>query len=170
MNGAVKYRCGVNAAVRPPPHPADSKTKINDASVAYKSLTDDQKALVTNADKLTQAEAAYDQLKTQAGEPVVRAVSLADETLICKKQKKLSPTITADAGARCQITYASSNEKIASVTDDGVVTGLKRGTAVITCTVTDTAGNTLSTDCTVTVRYTWWQWIIVIVLFGWLWY
>ncbi len=149
---------------------SDSKAKINDASVAYKSLTDDQKALVTNADKLTQAEETYDALKEQAGEPGVRAVSLADETLICKKQKKLSPTITADAGAGCQITYTSSNEKIASVTDDGVVTGLKRGTAVITCTVMDTAGNTLSTDCTVTVKYTWWQWIIVIVLFGWLWY
>ena len=37
-------------------------------------------------------------------------------------------------------------------------------------TVTDEFGNTVSAACNVTVNYTAWQWIIMILLFGWLWY
>ncbi len=42
------------------------KNKIDDASKAYETLTDDQKALVTNLDVLTTAKQTYDNLKAAA--------------------------------------------------------------------------------------------------------
>ena len=66
--------------------------------------------------------------------------------------------------------YESSNPKVASVDDNGKVTALKKGSATITCTVTDSNGNSVSDTCEVKVVYTWWQWLIKIVLFGWIWY
>ena len=66
--------------------------------------------------------------------------------------------------------YESSNPKVASVDDNGKVTALKKGSATITCTVTDSNGNSASDTCEVKVVYTWWQWLIKIVLFGWIWY
>lgn len=46
----------------------------------------------------------------------------------------------------------------------------KKGTATITCTVTDSNGNTVTDTCNVTVKYNFGQWLIVIILFGWIWY
>ena len=59
-----------------------------------------------------------------------------------------------------------------------VGTAQKRGTSVFTAKIklndgtyaTDSEGNTLSSSIEVTVKYAWWQWIIVILLFGWIWY
>ena len=45
---------------------AESKAKIDAAKAAYDALTDDQKALVTNADALTTAETAYAALEAAA--------------------------------------------------------------------------------------------------------
>ena len=44
---------------------------------------------------------------------------------------------------------------------------LKRGDIKITATVD---GTTISDTVTVKVKYAWWQWIIIILLFGWIWY
>ncbi len=44
------------------------------------------------------------------------------------------------------------------------------GTATITCTVTDSNGNTVQDTCKVTVKYSFGQWLIVILLFGWIWH
>lgn len=61
----------------------------------------------------------------------------------------LSPTILPE-GANYTLTYASSNEEIAAVTQDGVVTGVAAGTAKITV-ATD---NGLTAECSVTVTTT----------------
>ena len=50
---------------------------------------------------------------------------------------------------------------------NGVVTATGNGTATITATSED-GGKTAS--CTVTVKLAWWQWLIKIMLFGWIWY
>ena len=50
------------------------------------------------------------------------------------------------------------------------LTTLHKGTTTVTCTVTDEYGNTTKDTCTVTVKFQWWQWIIWILLFGFLWY
>ena len=100
----------------------------------------------------------------------VKSVSIDDISLNYKKSTTLKPTIKADDGAKYTVKYESSNPKIASVDKNGKVTALKKGSAKITCTVTDELGGTVTDTCKVTVNYTFWQWLIKILLFGWIWY
>lgn len=62
--------------------------------------------------------------------------------------------------------YISDNSGVASVSADGTITGTGKGSTAVHAF--DSAGN--ETVIHVTVNYAWWQWIIVIVLFGWIWY
>ena len=100
----------------------------------------------------------------------VKSISVDDIALTYKKSSKLNPKITADEGAEYTVKYKSSNPKVATVDKNGKVYAAKRGTAEITCTVTDSNGNTFSDKCKVTVKYTFGQWLIKILLFGWIWY
>ena len=100
----------------------------------------------------------------------VKSVSVSNVTLNYKKSATIKPNITADDGAKYTVKYESSNPKVASVDKNGKVTALKKGTAKITCTVTDSNGNMVSDTCTVTVKYNFGQWLIIILLFGWIWY
>ena len=102
----------------------------------------------------------------------VKSVSIDDISLNYKKSTTLKPTIKADDGAKYKVEYSTSNAKVATVDENGKVTATKRGsgTATITCTVTDSNGNVVKDTCKVNVSLTWWQWIITIVLFGWIWY
>lgn len=102
----------------------------------------------------------------------VKSVSIDDISLNYKKSTTLKPTIKADDGAKYKVEYSTSNAKIATVDKNGKVTATKRGSgsATITCTVTDSNGNVVKDTCQVNVSLTWWQWIIIIVLFGWIWY
>ena len=100
----------------------------------------------------------------------VRSVKLDDVTLNYKDKVSLKPDITADAGVTTKVKYESANPNVAKVDENGTVTGMKRGTTTITVTVTDGNGNTVKDTCKVTVKYTLIQWIIIILLFGWLWY
>ena len=102
----------------------------------------------------------------------VKSVSIDDISLNYKKSTTLKPTIKADDGAKYKVEYSTSNAKVATVDQNGKVTATKRGsgTATITCTVTDSNGNVVKDTCKVNVSLTWWQWIITIVLFGWIWY
>ena len=153
---------------------AESKKKINDAAVAYNALTAEQKALVDNHATLAAAQAKYDELKAAAENPespkTVKSVCVADVTLNCKKSTTLIPQVTADDGAEYTVQYESSNPKVAKVDSNGNVYAANKGTAEIKVTVTDQSGNTVTDTCKITVKYTWWQWIIKVVLFGWIWY
>lgn len=102
----------------------------------------------------------------------VKSVSINDISLNYKKSTTLKPTIKADDGAKYKVEYSTSNAKVATVDQNGKVTATKRGSgsATITCTVTDSNGNVVKDTCKVSVSLTWWQWIIIIVLFGWIWY
>ena len=102
--------------------------------------------------------------------PSLKGVDIKDIKLTYKKSEKIKPNITADEGAKYTVKYESSNPKVASVDKNGKVTALKKGTAKITCTVTDSNGNTVSDTCNVTVKYNFGQWLIIILLFGWIWY
>ena len=66
-----------------------------------------------------------------------------------------------------QIKWESSNTKVATVDGDGNVKMVGKGNAVITAKSTD---GIAKAECKVTVTYSTIQWIIVIVLFGWIWY
>ena len=100
----------------------------------------------------------------------VHSISVNDISLNYKSSKTLVPTVEVDEGVNYTVTYSSSNPKVATVDENGKVYGAKKGSTEITVTVTDEYGNTVSDTCKVNVTYAWWQWIIVIVLFGWIWY
>lgn len=100
----------------------------------------------------------------------VNSVSVSDITLNYKKSATLKPTIKADEGAKYTVKYSSSNTKVATVDENGKVYAAKKGNATITCTVIDSNGNTVQDTCKVTVKYSFGQWLIKILLFGWIWY
>ena len=100
----------------------------------------------------------------------VKSVSISDITLNYKKSAKINPKIDAEKGTEYSVSYTSSNPKVATVDENGKVYGAKKGSATITCTVTDSNGNTVSDTCKVTVKYSFGQWLIKILLFGWIWY
>ncbi len=68
------------------------------------------------------------------------------------------------------IKFNTSNASVATVDENGIVTATGTGEAEITVTVTDEYGNVIEDTCKVTVSYAWWQWLIIIFLFGWIWY
>lgn len=82
-----------------------------------------------------------------------------DLSLNYKSSAKLTAT-----GAKT-IKWSSSNTSVATVDANGNVTATGKGSAVITAD-----GGSTKATCNVTVGYAWWQWIIVVVLFGWIWY
>ena len=91
-------------------------------------------------------------------------------TVNYKSTYMLSPEITADKGAKYTVKYESSDTKVATVDKDGKIYGAKKGNATITCTVTDSYGNAVTDKCNVNVGYSGIQWVIIILLFGWIWY
>lgn len=96
-------------------------------------------------------------------------VDVSDAVINYKSSATLSPVITADDGAEYTVTYSSDSKNV-TVDENGKIYGAKKGSANITVTVTDTNGNVVTGTCKVTVEYAWWQWLIKIVLFGWIWY
>ncbi len=81
----------------------------------------------------------------------------------------LGTIITGAGSSKYFVTYSSSNEKIATVDENGNVTAHQKGNAVITCTVTDVDGNTITDTCNVTVNFTFVHWLLYIICFGWIW-
>lgn len=104
--------------------------------------------------------------------PKVNSVKIDDISLNYKKSKTVNPQIYADEGAKYTVTYSSSNNKVATVDQNGKVTATKKGSgsATITCTVTDEYGNTVTDTCAVKVSLSFGQILLVYVLFGWIWY
>lgn len=100
----------------------------------------------------------------------VHSVAISDVSLDYKGSTTITPSITVDSGVKYSVTYSSSNSSVASVDANGKVSTGKTGSATIIVTVTDEYGNTVTDTCEVNVSYNWCQWIIVIVLFGCIWY
>lgn len=105
---------------------------------------------------------------------VVNSISIYLDTNYIEMKYKdstaINPVISVDEGVNYTVTYTSSNPSVATVDENGNVYGAKKGSADITVTVTDEYGNSASDTCTVQVKYSFWQWIIKILLFGWIWY
>lgn len=109
-----------------------------------------------------------------APEPQSRltGVTCSGGTLVYKKSMTLAPAVQTDGDVQYTLTYSSSNPKIAEVDRNGSITTRKSGTVTVTVTATNNAdpADTVETTCTVTVKYAWWQWIIRILLLGFIWY
>ena len=153
---------------------SDGTTKIieNGFECSPKQLTSVGKKTVTVTYEGKKATFDVSVLEKATPKPGVKSVSIDDISLNYKKSTTLKPTIKADDGAKYKVEYSTSNAKVATVDQNGKVTATRRGsgTATITCTVTDSNGNVVKDTCKVSVSLTWWQWIITIVLFGWIWY
>lgn len=100
----------------------------------------------------------------------VNSVSVGNISMNYKDSTTVTPSINADEGVKYTVSYSSSDTGIAQVDANGKITATGKGNATITVTVKDQYGNTVTDTCNVEVKYSWWQWIIVIVLFGWIWY
>ncbi len=100
----------------------------------------------------------------------VNSVSVVNVTLNYKQSSKLSLTVNADKNVDYTVSYSSSDSSVAQVDENGNVYAAGKGSATITCTVTDEYGNTVKDTSTVEVTYSFGQWLIVILLFGWIWY
>lgn len=96
------------------------------------------------------------------GESVVKTD--ADKKLEMTYKSSISVTELVSSAKDYEV--LSSDTSIADVKDDSI-TAKKTGIVYLAATSND--GKT-RTNYELTVSYTWWQWIIVILLFGWLWY
>ncbi len=63
--------------------------------------------------------------------------------------------------------WTSADESIVTVGEDGNIYGAKTGETTVTVKSTD---GKYTKTFNIQVTYAWWQWIIIIVLFGWIWY
>ena len=113
-------------------------------------------------------------LTLSANDPDPTCQPIVMDMAIEKPMEKLNPSNlrlaykeTKELTASKNVTWSSSDTEVVTVDKHGVVTAVGRGTAEITATALST-GETQT--CSVTVRYKWWQWLIVIFLFGWAWY
>ncbi len=98
-----------------------------------------------------------------------------DNCILEKPELKLSYkseyTLAAEAdtkdAANWNVIWSSSDQSVVAVDESGKLTATGHGTAVITCSLSD--GTPLGTS-TVKVHNTFLQWLIIIFLFGWIWY
>ncbi len=102
--------------------------------------------------------------------PYAHSVSIADENLNFRRTKTLVCNIDADKDADYSVSWESDRPETVSVNDNGEIYGRKKGSAVITCTVTDSDGVQFVDTATVRVSYTFFQKVIIYLLFGWIWY
>lgn len=77
----------------------------------------------------------------------VNSVSVDDIKVSFKKSAQINYKVNADDGVTCTISWESSNPAVATVDKNGVVYAVKKGTAKITCTVTDQYGHKVSDTC-----------------------
>lgn len=96
----------------------------------------------------------------------VEIIEFAEDSITMNYKKTITPEIKTTCSSE-DIVWSSSNEKVAKVDENGNVSSHKTGTAVITAANAD---GSVSDSVTVTVKYSAGQWIIVILLFGWIWY
>ena len=101
--------------------------------------------------------------------PALKSVALdkAEIALNYKDTAGLAASVSPEDAVNRELVWSSSDESVATVGQDGVVTATGRGTAVISCTSAD---GFASSSCSVSVDYTVGQWLIKILLFGWIWY
>lgn len=116
------------------------KTNSYVASLASNTTTYFRVYAVTNGVK-----GAYKQVSYTA----ISAIKLnaAEANIKVDGAIQLSATLTPSNATDKTITWKSSNKKVATVTNTGLVTGKKNGT----CTITATASNGMTATCKVTV-------------------
>jgi hypothetical protein len=80
---------------------------------------------------------------------LIESISLSDVSVEQGKKVQLSPVVLPDIAHNKNLTWASSDNSIATVDANGLVTGVKPGEATITSTAKDGSG--VSAQCSLTV-------------------
>ena len=88
-------------------------------------------------------------------QPVTSISITSSISLEALETRQISCTVRPNNANNKGVTWTSSDETVATVDENGVVTGLKKGTATITATAQDGSG--ISDTCTVTVTNTVYQ-------------
>ena len=98
----------------------------------------------------------------------VQAVSILPESmdLKYKDEAEIKAAVSPEDAVYDALVWSSSDESVA-VFENGRIRAVGRGTAVITCATQD---GFAKGSCTVNVGYSFGQWVIKILLFGWIWY
>ena len=78
------------------------------------------------------------------------ALSDATATLWVDEEKALTATVTPTNATNAAVTWTSSNTAVATVSANGLIKAIAKGTATITCKATDGSG--IYRKCTVTVK------------------
>lgn len=78
----------------------------------------------------------------------------------------LIPIISPDNASNKNVTFSTTDENVATVDQYGKVTAKGRGNAIIYVRSEDRG---IVTSCMVRVNFTWWQWILYIFFFGFIW-
>jgi len=84
-----------------------------------------------------------------------------------KSDLQLIDNVTPDIAYNKEVIWTSSDASVATVDNDGLIYAAGKGTAIITCSSED--GNA-EAQCKVDIGYSFKQWLIIILLFGWIWY
>lgn len=101
----------------------------------------------------------------------VNSVTVDDVIMNYQSSAKINPVIDSEGYINYSIEFKSDNSSVITVDKEGNIETHHKGNATITCTVKDENGEVLATDtCNVTVKFTFVQWLIWILLFGFLWY
>ena len=132
-------------------------TTLEDKSVTWKS-SDESVATVSNDGVVTGVKSGVVTITCTSNATGLSAtckvivgtitLSKSSATIIVGKTLKLTPTVYPTTLEDQSVTWKTSNKKVATVSSTGKVTGVKAGTATITCTSNATG---LSTTCKVTV-------------------
>ncbi len=94
-----------------------------------------------------------------------KSINVSQKNLDLNYKDKTLLSATVQGVSNPTVIWSSSNPKVVAVDENGNVTATGRGNATITATY----GN-YSATCDVTVSFTFGQWLIYILLFGFIWY
>ena len=101
---------------------------------------------------------------------IEKAISKLELITVTLSQSEITlrykETYSISATSESNVTWVSTNSDVATVDQNGNITAISRGTTEIISEIK----NGEKDICTVTVKFTWWQWLIRIFLFGWIWY
>lgn len=141
-----------------PTEPTTTSTTVTTATTTSTSTTQPSSSSISTPDEpVTETTTVPPTSTTETKPTIVKAsgISLNTNKLALTRygtdvKEKLTATVTPNETTNKNVKWTSSNNKIATVDENGYVTAKGKGIARITATTTD--GSNLSATCTVTVK------------------
>lgn len=140
-----------------PTEPTTTSTTVTTATTTSTSTTQPSSSSISTPDEPVTETTTVPTSTTETKPTVVKAsgISLNTNKLALTRygtdvKEKLTATVTPNETTNKNVKWTSSNNKIATVDENGYVTAKGKGIARITATTTD--GSNLSATCTVTVN------------------